>query len=223
MRALALPIVLAALPALAQTPAETCLARQGAEERRVCEQAVAAAPSDPALRRAYAYSLVKAGYYELAIRQFWEVTRLTPGVGRAHYEYAATLAFLRRWPEAVEPIERAMRLSPDHVASFRVAAIVYSVLKRPADMFRAMEGGARAGDSIAMFDLALCYEHGQGTPADAAAAVRWLERAGTAGHISAMDRLVEIYLEGQMGQRVDLDKAAHWATQARRARNEGKL
>jgi TPR repeat protein len=223
MRALAFLIGLAALPALAETPAQRCLARQGAEERRDCEAAVAAAPADPALRRAYAFSLIKAGYFELALREYFEVTRLTPAAGHAHYEYAATLAFLRRWPEAVAPIERAMRLAPDHAASFRVAAIVYSVLKRPDDMVRALEGGARAGDSIAMYDLSYSYETGRGAARDLAAAVAWLERAGAAGHVLAMDRLAEIYLQGLLGQRVDLKKAEYWATEARKARNEGKL
>ena len=222
-------VVASALSALLTAPAsadETLAARCAAGalkgEFRPCAAAVEASPLDPALRRLYAQSLARAADYDGSIRQYQAVTRLTPADGRAYYEYAWMLAFVRRYSDAIEPIEHSMRLRPDHVESFRAAAIIYQMMKRHADVLRVSLAGAKLGDSIAMFDTYDCYAYGRGTAKDESQALFWLERAAEAGHVSAMDRLAEIFLNGGLGRVPDGKKAEDWATRARLAR-EGKL
>jgi TPR repeat protein len=215
---------LLASPSAAQDKslAERCAAGAAHGDFRSCAAAVEAAPADAGLRRLYAQSLARAADYDGSIGQYREVTRLTPGDGRAFYEYAWMLAFVRRYAEAVEPIERAVRLRPDHVESFRAATIIYQIIKRPEDVLRMALAGAKLGDSISMFDAYECYAAGRGTAKDEAEAFRWLERAAEAGHVTAMDKLAEIYLNGGLGRAPDEKMAEDWATKARVAR-AGKL
>lgn len=215
---------LLAVPALAQEAslAARCAAGAVQADFRTCAAAVAASPADPALRRLYAQSLARAADYEGAIGQYREITRLTPGDGRAHYEFAWMLAFARRYADAVEPIEQSMRLQPQHAESFRAATIIYQIIKRPDDVFRVALAGARLGDAIAMFDTFDCYAEGRGTAKDEGQAFFWLEKAAEAGHVAAMDRLAELYLNGELGRAPDARKAEDWATKARVARS-GKL
>jgi TPR repeat protein len=216
-------VVLAApAPAQEKTLAERCAAGAPQGDFRPCAAAVAASPADPALRRLYAQSLARAADYDGAIGQYGEITRLTPGDGRAHYEFAWMLAFVRRYADAVEPIERSMRLQPQHAESFRAATIIYQIIKRPEDVFRVALAGARLGDAIAMFDTFDCYAAGRGTAKDESQAFFRLEKAAEAGHVTAMDRLADLYLNGGLGRAADEKKAEDWATKARLAR-AGKL
>ncbi len=187
-----------------------------------CAAAVEASPRDAALRRLYAQSLVKAADYDGAIRQYAEVTRLSPGDGRAFYEYAWMLAFVRRYAEAVEPIEQSMRLQPAHIESIRAATIIYQITKRYGDALRVSLAGARLGDVISMFDLFDCYAEGRGTEKDENQAFLWLLKAAENGHVAAMDRLADVFLNGGLGLSPDTVKAEEWATKARLARL-GKL
>ncbi len=217
-------LAMIAAPAAAQDEglAERCAAGASRGDFRTCAAAVAAAPADPALRRLYAQSLARAADYDGSIGQYREITRLTPSDGRAFYEYAWMLAFVRRYADAVEPIEQSMRLQPTHIESYRAAAIIYEIIKRPEDVFRVSLAGARLGDPIAMFDTYDCYAEGRGTAKDDAQAFHWLEKAADAGHVTAMDRLAELYLNGGLGRAADEKKAEEWATKARLAR-AGKL
>jgi TPR repeat protein len=213
-----------AAPALAQerSLAESCAAGAPRGDFRTSAAAVSAAPRDTAVRRLYAQSLAKAADYDGAVRQYGEITRLAPADGRAYYEYAWMLAFVRRYAEAIEPIERSMTLQPAHVESFRAAAIIYQLTKRHADVLRVALAGARLGDSVSMFDLFDLYAEGRGTAKDEAQAFVWLEKAAETGHVAAMDRLAELFLNGGLGRAPDAGKAEAWATKARLARN-GKL
>jgi len=209
-----------AAPAVAQEKslAERCAEGAPRGDFRTCAAAVASAPADPALRRLYAQSLARAADYEGAIGQYREITRLTPADGRAHYEFAWMLAFVRRYADAVEPIEQSMRLQPHHVESFRAATIIYQIIKRPEDVFRVSLAGAKLGDAIAMFDTFDCYAEGRGTARDENQAFFWLEKAAESGHVTAMDRLAELFLNGGLGRAPDGKKAEEWATKARVAR-----
>ena len=226
MQRLVLSAVLCAVlasPALAEQPlAERCAAGAPHGDFRTCAAAVEAAPADTGLRRLYAQSLARAADYEGSIGQYRELTRLLPNDGRAFYEYAWMLAFVRRYADAVEPIEQSIRLQPAHIESYRAAAIIYEFIKRPRDLFRVALAGAQLGDTIAMFDIYDCYAKGKGTAKDDAQAFYWLERAAKADHVTAMDRLAQIYLNGGLGRAPDERKAEEWATKARLAR-EGKL
>ncbi len=205
-------------PARADTAAERCIAGAAHGDVQSCAAAVESAPAEPSLRRHLAISLTKRADYQGAVLQYREAARLTPGDGRALYEYAWMLAFVRRYAEAVAPIEDAIRLRSDHVPSYQAAAIIYQMLKRWDDAFRVVLAAARLGDSIAMYDVSDCYAKGRGTPADAAQAFHWLLRAAETGHVSAMDEVAEAFLNGGYGQRADDAKAEEWATRARRAR-----
>ena len=213
-----------AAPAFAQgqSLAESCAAGAPRGDFRTCAAAVATAPRDTAIRRLYAQSLAKAADYDGAVRQYGEITRLAPGDGRAYYEYAWMLAFVRRYAEAIEPIERSMKLQPAHVESIRAAAIIYQLTKRHADVLRVALAGARLGDSVSMFDLFDLYAEGRGTARNEEQAFLWLVKAAETGHVMAMDRLAEVFLNGGLGRSPDTDKAEEWATKARLARN-GKL
>jgi TPR repeat protein len=216
--------VVLASPALAdeKSLAERCAAGAPHGEFRICAAAVEVAPADPVLRRFYAQSLARAADYDGSIGQYRELTRLLPADGRAFYEYAWMLAFVRRYTDAIEPIEQSIRLQPGHVESYRAAAIIYEFVKRPRDLFRVALAGARLGDTIAMFDIYDCYAKGKGTAKDEAQAYFWLEQAAVSGHVSAMDHLADIFLNGGLGRAPDEKKAEEWATKARLAR-EGKL
>jgi TPR repeat protein len=213
-----------AAPGFAQerSLAESCAAGAPRGDFRICAAAVASAPHDTAVRRLYAQSLAKAADYDGAVRQYGEITRLAPADGRAFYEYAWMLAFVRRYAEAVEPIERSMKLQPAHVESIRAAAIIYQLTKRDGDALRVALAGARLGDSISMFDLFDLYAEGRGTAKDETQAFVWLVKAAETGHVMAMDRLADIFLNGGLGRAPDADKAVEWATKARLARS-GKL
>ena len=213
-----------AAPGLAQerSLAERCAAGAPNGDVSTCAAAVGAAPRDPAVRRLYAQSLAKAADYDGAVRQYGEITRLAPADGRAFYEYAWMLAFVRRYAEAVEPIERSMTLQPRHIESIRAATIIYQITKRHADVLRVSLVGAQLGDAISMFDLFDCYAEGRGTPKDENQAYLWLQRAAETGHVAAMDVLAGVFLNGGLGRAPDGAKAEEWATKARLARN-GRL
>lgn len=215
---------LLAAPALAQHPslAERCAAGVPSGDVRSCAAAVEAAPLDAAIRRLYAQSLAKAADYDGAVREYGAITRLAPADGRAFYEYAWMLAFVRRYAEAAEPIERSMKLQPTHIESIRAATIIYQLTKRDVDVLRVSLAGARLGDPISMFDLFDCYAEGRGTPKDENQAFLWLVKAAETGHVAAMDRLAEVFLNGGLGRSPDSGKAEEWATKARLAR-DGKL
>ena len=206
----------------AQSLAERCAAGVERGDHALCAAAVAEAPSDPAIRRLYAQSLAKAAEYDASVREYRVVTRLAPSDGRAFYEYGWMLGFVRRYAEAAAPLEEAIRLRPDHAPSYLVVTIVYQMLKRSGDAFRAARSGADLGDATAMFDVYSAYLEGIGTPRDDDEAFRWLLRAAEAGHVTAMDRIVAVYLNGGLHQKQDDSKAEEWAAKARRAR-DGKL
>jgi TPR repeat protein len=208
-----------AAPLRAETPAQGCAARATDGDYRVCAAAVALRPADPTLRRLYAISLNKAGHYRAALAQFAEVTRLEPNRFRAQYELGWMLAFVNRYAEAIPPLVKAARLRPKNIAVYRALTISFAAIRRPADALRYALAGARLGDSIAMFDVADHYRNGRGVPRNPALAVLWLERAARAGHVRAMDDLVEVYQYGRLGQTPDDAKAEAWASKAYRARN----
>lgn len=212
----------AAQRAVAQSNLKADCARQARQGgHRICERAVEETPNDPRLRRLYGLSLSAAGAYTRSIEQFRKITELTPTDPVAHFEYAWMLAFVRRYPESIAPIERALELKPDYRRALIVAAIIYATEKRQTDRLRVVLAAARLGERIAMFDAYDLYLNGIGTARDDRAAFDWLRRAANAGHVGAMDRLVQIYLNGGLGQPQDLKAAARWATRARAERLGG--
>jgi TPR repeat protein len=159
-----------------------------------------------------------AGRYDQSLQQYAKVAALTPDRFEAQYELGWMLAFVRRYAEAVAPLEHAARLRPAHTGVHRALTIAFAMLRRPSQALHAALAGARLGDRIAMFDVARHYRNGLGVNRDPRKALLWLTRAAKAGHVKAMDDLVQVYLNGELGEAPDDAKAERWATEARRAR-----
>ncbi len=68
---------------------------------------------------------------------------------------------------------------------------------------------AEAGDVTAQFDLACCYEFGEGTAADAAKAAVWYRKAADQGHSEAECRLGLLYAKGE-GVEKNIPEAIKW-------------
>lgn len=150
-------------------------------------------------RRLIARSLTKAGDYQRSIRVFRDVVAMTPSDPLSHYELAWMLTFVRRYKEA---------------------AIIFYFARTRTDVFRVSLKAAKLGDRVAMFETAEFCAAGEGVAADHAKAVNWMERAARAGHVTAMDRLVDIFLNDKLSQKPDDRKAEYWATAARKARTD---
>lgn len=195
-RVLAVGIMLVAVPALPET------LEQGGDET---------ASAGLKTMRQLARELVEAGYYRKSITVYEEIVRVRPDDARAQYDLAATLAFVREYPQAVAPIETAIRLEPDYLQAYRLAEILYLNLKRFPDAFAAARKAAELGDITAMFELWVYYDQGRGVEANEQKAFQWLKRAATHGHLAAMKFMEKTYREGRYGQSVDLKRADLWA------------
>ena len=167
--------------------------------------------------RTLAADLLAAGRYDDAIAAYREIVEHTPRDPRSHRELASALAFLRRWPEAVRPLEAARKLDPENREVLAIAAIVYAQLGRVDDAYTVTRASAELGDTTAMYELAGMYERGSGVARDLDAAVRWIERAAWRGYLGAMRELERIYREGRHGRDPDPARADLWAARRRDA------
>ena len=202
----------------AESAAEACAARAQDGAVAACRRAVAEAPDDPAMGRHLATALMAVGDYDSAVDAYRANAARQPESTRAQYELAAMLGFVRRYAEAVAPIEAVLRREPDNLAALKLASMVYHQTDREPDSFRTTLRAAQLGDLAAMFDMIWHYENGKGAAADPRAALIWAGRAAEAGHIAAMDLLVETYLVGLYGEAPDDAKAEAWAMRALNAR-----
>jgi TPR repeat protein len=209
--------------AAAQGPLTLCRERHGAAAVEVCAAAAKAHPGDEALQRRLAYLYVEIDRYDRAIETLTAMVKRWPGHWQPHYDLAQIYAFVRGYAAAVAPIEKAIALRPKDRQSLMLAAVIYSSLKRETEAFHAALRAAELGDRVAMYLVSYHYEEGLGVAADPAKAGRWLLRAAEAGHVAAMDRVTELYLEGGLGIQADDRQAELWATRARRARTGGSL
>lgn len=205
-------------PALAEDWAARCTQDVEKGNIEACRKAVANAPKNPVLRRHYARAMSFRGLYQSAVGQYRIITEIRPAEARSWYEYGYALAFVRRYPEAIKPLEKAVAINPTHVPAMRILAIAYAKVKKPALVFRTTLAMARTGDRIAQFEVSIYYEEAYGVGRDVARSLDWLRKAAESGHIGAMDRLVRVYQNGRLGQEKNDSKAEFWATQARRAR-----
>jgi len=208
----------AAMPATAEDWAQRCTRDVEKGNVEACQKAVKDDPKNPVLRRHYARAMSFRGLYQSAIDQYRLITTIRPAEARSWYDYGYMLAFARRYKEAVVPLEKAVKINPSYIAALRILAISYAKEKRAAQVFRVTLSMARLGDRIAMFETSIFFQEAYGVGRDAIKAHQWLVKAAEAGHIGAMDRLVRVYQNGQLGQARSDRKAEFWATQARRAR-----
>ncbi|MBO5122781.1 MAG: sel1 repeat family protein, partial [Oscillospiraceae bacterium] len=68
---------------------------------------------------------------------------------------------------------------------------------------------AEDGEAAAQFNLALCYEQGEGVEKSQSEAIRWYRAAAEQGVVEAQLSLASYYFDGD-GVAQDLSKAAHW-------------
>ena len=213
-----LGLVLAA-PALAATPAaRQCAAAAADGAVEACRRAAAENPKDVVVLRHLAESLVAVGDFEAAVDAQRAIASLSPDDAGAHYDLAGTLGFIRRYAEAAQPIETAIRLAPGDIAARRAAAVIYLSSGRAAAAVAHTREAAELGDARSMYDMFRYARDGIGMAADGGRAFGWLERAAQGGHAKAMALLAEVYLEGLHGQAADIAKAKDWARRARAAR-----
>lgn len=184
----------------------------------VCEAAHKAFPNDLKVRKNYARAVYITGRYDAALDIYKELAAKQPENAQAQLDYAGALGSLKRYPEAVAPIEAAMRLDPKNLIAFRTAVIIFRNVKQPANSFKASLGGAELGDRLAMYELAWFYFEGEGTEKNETEGVKWMEKAAGAGHVAAMREVAEIYLDGLRGKKPDQEKALKWAKEARKNR-----
>ncbi|MDP6390031.1 MAG: hypothetical protein QF654_09080 [Alphaproteobacteria bacterium] len=199
---------------------ETCarIAGSGAMDSvETCRKAAAEVPRNVAVLRNLSTSLSSIGDFNGAVEVERRIVALLPDDARAHYDLAGTLGFVRRYGEAVGPIETAIRLRPGNIPSYQAAAIIYVRLGRISEAISVTQKAAELGDPISMFDLAGYFERGIGVDADPAQAFLWTRRAAESGHVYAMRLLASVYLEGGLGQPPDDAKAEDWARRARAA------
>ena len=181
---------------------------------KACTRAVTDDPDDLDSRRNLAAAYLAVNDLENTDRVHREIVALTPDDSRAYYDYAAALSTFFEFKLAMEPIRVALRLAPDDLPTLRLAAIIFEQAKAYRDAFAAAHAGAEHGEVLLMFDTAVYYQRGLGTPADPAAARLWFERAADGGHVAAMEILAKIYREGRDGAPVDAAKAKYWEMRA---------
>lgn len=183
-----------------------------------CQEAARTNPGNVAVQRDLAKSFIAIGDFDSAVEVYQTIAAAHPDDARAQADLGGALGFVRRYVEAVAPMEAVMRLTPDDVTAYRSAAVVYLQLGQVADAVRVTRKAAELGDAIAMFDLSGFYRDGVGVAADERHALAWAERAADNGHLGALDLMVRVHLEGLMGEAVDEDKAKAWAWKFRKAR-----
>lgn len=208
-----------ALAAGHASPTTLCAERADRGDVTACRRAVERHPDDLSIRHNLATAYMAVGDYDAAVDAYGELAARKPEDARVQYAYASVLGFVRRYVDAVAPLETLLRLEPDNVDAWRLASLVYQQTKQDRQSFEATRRAAELGDAPSMFDMMWHYETGNGVDADPAEALAWVTRAAEAGHIGAMDLLVETYLEGnRFAAAPDDAKAEAWALRARQAR-----
>ena len=87
---------------------------------------------------------------------------------------------------------------------------------RAASSLSTLQGEAKAGNTIAQYNLGVYYEMGFGVSADEVKAVTWYRRAAEAGNLNAQYNIGKCYLKGK-GVSVDAAQAVTWYRRAAEA------
>lgn len=179
-----------------------------------CREAVAADGRDLISRRNLALAYLSKEDEERCFSTHAEIVALAPDEAESHFGYAAALAAFDHYETAVPFIRTALRLAPSDLAIVQLAALLFEMTGDTEEAFGAFRRGAELGDARLMFDLAMTYARGVGTPPDPRESFAWLERAAEAGHVTAMLRLADMYRSGN-GAAPDAARATFWAERAR--------
>jgi tetratricopeptide (TPR) repeat protein len=106
--------------------------------------AVLAAPPVLANPAEEAKAMVAEGRYEAAVGRFEEALRADPKNASLHLGLGLALQSLKRYPEALEALEKASRLAPDSPDSFYSLALLYEAAATdPGLLAGPQDAGAR--------------------------------------------------------------------------------
>ena len=181
----------------------------------VCDRSVVQVQSAYILsRRHLARALIDAGDIHGAAVEYGLVVQEQPDDATAWFDYAAALANDYRFREAAAASEMAMNLDPTNLQAIKIAVIAFERSERYADALTSSYRLAATGDRIAMNDIAEAFLYGRGVAENPHEAVLWFERAASAGHFGAMDRLAHIHQMGLYGREPDAKLAAQWSKRA---------
>ena len=183
-----------------------------------CRIALAANPGDISIRRLIAHGLLVVGDEAGSLGEFEALANEFPDDARAQYDYGVTLVALHHYAHGADILVRAVTLDPEFLDAQIAASIILAQVGRQEEAFTALSKAAALGSDTAMYELSESYRIGYGVKMDEAAAFLWLTRAAEAGHVAAMDKLVEIYLEGGYGIEPSDTRAEAWAMRAHRRR-----
>ena len=209
---------LGAPAARAESLAAQCARNAGGGDVETCRRALAEQPGDLDLRRLLAHSLTIDSNYPAAIQIYQDIVKERPNDPRAHYDLAGLFGTIRRYEEAVAPIEAAIRLRPDNILAYQAAAVIYAQTGRLKESVAITNRAAELGDTASMYEMSLYLQDGVGVPASDEKAFYWTRRAAEGNHVAAMQLMSEIYLEGLLGQPRDQKKFFEWARRARAQR-----
>ncbi|MBI3453748.1 MAG: SEL1-like repeat protein [Rhodospirillales bacterium] len=202
--------------ARADTLADICARTAKLGNTAACEAAVETDPANLVNLKNLAFAYLAVYDAKNSFRVHREVVARAPDDPDSHFVFAIALATFHEYREAIEPVRTAIRLSPDDAMVLRLALIVFEHAGEEREAFAVAQRAAERGDTLLMFDLAQYYAKGRGTTVDSEAALRWLERAAEAGHVTAMRQVSDIYRTGGNGAAADPARAAHWAERAKR-------
>lgn len=184
------------------------------ERVRMCRAALQYAPDDQTLRRQLAQSLLDIGDAAGAAAELARVAAGLPRSAGAWLEYATALVDAYRFDDAAVAIGRSLALDPNDFMANKIAVIAYERSGRLEATFDANVRLAAAGDPIAMNDIAEALLYGRGVAENASDAVTWFERAASAGHYGAMDRLAHVHRMGLYGREANTMLAEQWSKRA---------
>ncbi len=183
-----------------------------------CRIALEGSPADIELRRLLAQGLLVAGDEAGSLAAYEALAIDHADDPRAQYEYGVTLIALQHYNHGADLMARAIALDPDYLEAQLAGSIIFVQVGRKEEAFAALTRAAALGSELAMFELAETYRLGYGTDRDPDAALHWLIKAAENGHITAMERLAAVYLDGGYGVAPDDALAEKWAVEAQAAR-----
>jgi|GEM_PF-3171967 len=213
-------LLLLAGPAQASDWAARCEAGKQFGEIAACERAQEERPNDPQILRSLGNAYFHADRFLESHQAYQSALRLTPRDAGLHYEYASLLVLVNEYTEGVREAETAVRLAPDHRASWSLLATCYRYMNQPQAALKATRRAAELGDRREAYALAHYHATGQeGAVRDPLLEMRWLERAAQAGHVEAMEDLSQLYAQGRPGIAPNSDKSRYWHKRAVAALN----
>jgi len=210
---------LGAAPAVADTDAVHACA-EGASKGAVepCRDALDALPGNVEVRRNLAFGLLVAGQEAESLATYEAIAEERPNDAIAQFDYGVTLIALHHYEPGADALARAIQLDPNHLDAQLAAGIIFTQLGRREQAFDATRRAAELGSDLAMYELSEFYRLGYGTKRNDSEAFRWLLAAAGSDHVAAIDKVVEIYLNGGYGITPDAMQAEEWAWRGREVR-----